>query len=105
MSPDRLDDLRLVVSELVTNSVLHSGKPARDWVDMDVDVRPGRVRVEVVDHGRGFDAEAKRASTHETGRGLTIVQKLADRWGSRHTSTTTVWAELALPEPTKFSSQ
>jgi anti-sigma regulatory factor (Ser/Thr protein kinase) len=105
MSPDRMDDLRLVVSELVTNSVLHSGKPARDWVDMDVDVRPGRVRVEVVDHGRGFDAEARRASTHETGRGLTIVQKLADRWGSRHTSTMTVWAELALPEPTTFSRQ
>jgi anti-sigma regulatory factor (Ser/Thr protein kinase) len=97
MSPDRLDDLRLVVSELVTNSVLHSGTRTRDWVDMDVVVRPGRVRVEVVDHGQGFDPEEEPASTYEAGRGLSIVEELADRWGSRHTSTTTVWAEIALP--------
>ena len=52
----RLDDLRLVVSELVTNSVIHSDSPGPDRVDVKVQVLPDRVHVEVVEPATGEDA-------------------------------------------------
>jgi anti-sigma regulatory factor (Ser/Thr protein kinase) len=94
----RLDDLRLVVSELVTNSVTHADSPGPDRVDVKVQVLPDRVHVEVVDFGRGFVASAKRGPPDEGGRGLAIVQRIADRWGAERDREMTVWAELSLPE-------
>jgi anti-sigma regulatory factor (Ser/Thr protein kinase) len=92
----RLDDLRLVVSELVTNSVIHSDSPGPDRVDVKVQVLPDRVHVEVVDFGRGFVAGVKRGPPDEGGRGLAILQGIADRWGAERYRETMVWAELSL---------
>ena len=94
VSPDQLDDLRLVVSELVTNSVLHAGLTDRDSITLSVAVRPDRVRVEVVDGGRGFAEASERPAS--LGWGLPIVDRLADRWGTERTSETKVWAEFTL---------
>jgi anti-sigma regulatory factor (Ser/Thr protein kinase) len=95
LAQERLDDLRLIVSELVTNCVRHSGLGERDRIQMTVAVSEQRVRVEVTDQGRGFTQPASLRS-EEHGRGLDIVDRLASRWGCGNDSQTTVWAELAV---------
>lgn len=92
---DRLDDLRIMVSELVTNSVVHSGLKGGEPISLLVKVLPERVRVEVADPGRRFPDISKRRRTHH-GRGLMIIDRLADRWGTERGSQTKVWAEIPL---------
>lgn len=67
----------VVVSELVTNSVLHAGTPST--VVVSVDARC--VRIEV--HDADPTLPAMRSPTPETvtGRGLVLVDALTDRWG------------------------
>ena len=92
---DRLNELRLIVSELVTNSFRHSGLGEREWVEMKIETFPRCIRVEVSDHGVGFGPESGRHGS-ENGRGLGIVNHLAARWGHEGGPQTMVWAELAL---------
>jgi anti-sigma regulatory factor (Ser/Thr protein kinase) len=93
---DVLEDLRLLVSELVTNSFRHGGAGQGATATLTVDVDPERIHVDVEDRGRGFvpsvagDAPRDRAS----GWGLTIVDKVADRWGVTGDGSTNVWFEL-----------
>jgi anti-sigma regulatory factor (Ser/Thr protein kinase) len=90
---ERYDDVVLVVSELVSNSVRHarSGKQS-DGIDVKVSVLTGYIRVEVADAGPGFSIDAPRGN----GMGLSIVEKLADRWGmSDGHRKFVVWAELS----------
>jgi anti-sigma regulatory factor (Ser/Thr protein kinase) len=93
---ERMDDLRLIVSELVTNSVSHAGLGGSDRIQMTVEVSRSRLRVEVANRGHGFTTPRARVSSQH-GRGLLIVDRLADRWGSQGGAETTVWAELSLP--------
>ncbi|HEX2069600.1 MAG TPA: ATP-binding protein [Actinomycetota bacterium] len=95
---DRLDDLRIMVSELVTNSVMHSGLKGGEPISLLVKVLPERVRVEVADPGRRFPDIRRRRKHH--GRGLTIVDRLADRWGTERGVQTKVWAEIPLRSTT-----
>jgi anti-sigma regulatory factor (Ser/Thr protein kinase) len=92
---ERLDDLRLMVSELVTNSVVHSGLQGGEPIVLMVKVLPERIRVEVADPGRRFPDISKTRREHH-GRGLMIIDRLADRWGTERSSETKVWAELSL---------
>jgi anti-sigma regulatory factor (Ser/Thr protein kinase) len=87
LDEQRAEDLRLLVSEVVTNAILHGRSPA----PVDVRVRADdEVRVEVVDRGPGFDPGAPRA--HEVGGfGLKFVSQLADRWGLETDGETRVW--------------
>jgi anti-sigma regulatory factor (Ser/Thr protein kinase) len=86
-----VDDLRLLLSELVTNSVQHGGG---DQVTVLIDPNPGgTVRCEVVDDGSGFVPRG-RAGRDVGGWGLDLVEQLADRWGVREGSTH-VWFELS----------
>jgi anti-sigma regulatory factor (Ser/Thr protein kinase) len=95
ISPRRLEDVRLVVSELVTNSVVHAGLTRGDPITVSVHVFPYRVRVEVVDYGTGFPHGPPDPDHH--GWGLPIVERLADRWGTECLTQTKVWAEFSLP--------
>jgi anti-sigma regulatory factor (Ser/Thr protein kinase) len=89
----RYDDVVLVVSELVSNSVRHG---ASEGIDVKVTARSGRIRVEVTDQGPGFSVDDPRGE----GLGLTIVEKLADRWGMKNGRRRfTVWAELSARPP------
>ena len=91
---DALDDIRLLVSELVTNSVRHSGAE-RELVRLMVTSRGGTVRVEVSDGGRGFQPRARTKAQDEVGGwGLHLVDRLADRWGVETGRRTRVWFEL-----------
>jgi anti-sigma regulatory factor (Ser/Thr protein kinase) len=85
----RYDDAALIVSELVTNSVRHSGETA---ISVTVQTLADRVRVEVTDGGPCFDPGEPRGE----GLGLAFVEKLADRWGVENSGPCTVWVELEL---------
>jgi anti-sigma regulatory factor (Ser/Thr protein kinase) len=88
---EQLDVLRLLVSEMVSNSVRHAG----GTVSVDVRLWLGRrsIRLEVEDRGPGF--RLPRAAPRESGGwGLVIVDRLARRWGVRSGPKTTVWLEL-----------
>jgi anti-sigma regulatory factor (Ser/Thr protein kinase) len=85
----RFDDVVLVVSELVSNSVRHGNK---DAIDVKVSSFDGVILVEVTDHGPGFAIDDPRGD----GLGLTIVERLSERWGMKEgQSGFTVWAELS----------
>ena len=89
-----IEDVTLLVSELVTNAVRHQS--ARGRIEMAVQVRGGRVRVEVSDPGDGFaHPEVKEPPPDALGgRGLLIVDRVATRWGIREGRPTRVWFEL-----------
>lgn len=84
----RYEDVLLVVSELVSNSVRHSDS---DGIDLTVRTKDGHIRVEVSDDGPGFTHDTPRGE----GLGLTIIEKLAERWGLVSSDRFTVWAELS----------
>ena len=92
-------DAMLVVSELVTNSVVHSGVAAGDPVQLRANLDARILRLEVGDLGAGTDIvripPPDRLSAG--GFGLAIVDSLGARWGVVHASGTRVWCELALP--------
>ncbi|HEU4355932.1 MAG TPA: ATP-binding protein, partial [Actinomycetota bacterium] len=50
-----LEDLRLMVSEVVTNSIRHAGLAETDQIELRISVDRERVRVEVHDDGPGFE--------------------------------------------------
>jgi anti-sigma regulatory factor (Ser/Thr protein kinase) len=91
------DDAVLMISELVTNAVLH----ARTRLHVSVSIADQTLRVEVSDDDPTLPV-APDPETHSTsGRGLLIVDNLADKWGT-FTSThgKTVWFELQIrPDP------
>ncbi len=90
VDPDQLDVLRLLMSEVVTNSIRH-GRGTR-VVDVRLWLGRGSLRVEVEDRGPGFRPTRARATSG--GWGLLLLDRLADRWGVRSGPGTTVWLEL-----------
>ena len=96
LQPDTVDVIRLLVTELVTNSVRHAEAQA---VDMRVHVTRNFVRLEVTDRGPGFEFEAREEGQDlEGGWGLYLVDRLADRWGiANEGSSSRVWAEIDRP--------
>jgi serine/threonine-protein kinase RsbW len=96
----RMDDARVVVSELVANSLRHAKPLEDDKIAVGWTVRPERLRLSVTDGGSLTSRPAPRrpGELATGGRGLKIVQNLAERWGvEEHDSHMTVWAELPLP--------
>jgi anti-sigma regulatory factor (Ser/Thr protein kinase) len=73
-----LPDIQLMVSELATNAVLHAGSPFDVTVERLNDTA---VRVEVRDFGQGLPRYFNRGANAERGRGLQIIDVLADTWG------------------------
>lgn len=98
LTPERFEDLRLLVSEVVANSVRHAGFIGeRGYVRLKVFASERVVRVEVRDPGPGFDKASSRApgSEETAGRGLFLVEQLADSWGVVSDGDTCVWFVLA----------
>jgi anti-sigma regulatory factor (Ser/Thr protein kinase) len=92
-----LRDAQLLVSELVTNSVRHSGSDEpirlRAWL------RASGLRIEVADGGFGFEpASGSAGQDAESGRGLMILETITDRWGVSRDAKTRVWFELSRSE-------
>lgn len=91
---DKRDALALLVSELVTNAILHVGAS----IQLDVHGRtPGTVRVDVRDPSP-FAPRKRDAGESTSGRGLALLEALADRWGVDVTNRgKSVWFEVDVP--------
>jgi anti-sigma regulatory factor (Ser/Thr protein kinase) len=88
-----LDDITLLVSEVVTNCVVHADLAPGQDIDLRLKRTNEMVRVEVRDEGRGFaDSLLQRAESR--GFGLYLVEQLADRWGVERGRQTCVWFEV-----------
>src|SRR5436309_1418778 len=99
LDEQRLDDLRLLTSELVSNSVRHGGSVPERPIRVRVSVMETAVRVSVVDSGPGFERSSGPARPGvDGGWGLFLVERLADRWGTDGDGSTTVWFELDRPQ-------
>jgi anti-sigma regulatory factor (Ser/Thr protein kinase) len=97
MDEDLMADVRLLVSELVTNSVRHADMPPPGMVSLDVSVDASRIHVEVRDNGPGFEPSPRRDGQSKAGGwGLYLVERLADRWGVMRNTFTRVWFEIDL---------
>jgi anti-sigma regulatory factor (Ser/Thr protein kinase) len=87
------DAAEVMVSELATNAVRH----AHTAFSMTVSLTDSRVRIEVSDGGSGLPSLLSPATTELSGRGLKIVDGLADEWGVEpSTRGKTVWFVLHL---------
>ena len=91
---DLSDDIRLLVSEIVTNSVLHGPSAPAAAVELRVWASDDVVRVAVTDQGAGFEPQERPTGGDRSGWGLMMVDRLADRWGVELGSGTEVWFEM-----------
>ncbi len=82
----------LLVSETVTNAVLHAGTA----LTLRLELRDGVVRVEVGDGSQRLPVRRHFSPDAGTGRGLMLIDALASRWGTSETGDgKVVWFELA----------
>ena len=93
--PEITDAATLIVSELVTNAIVHAATPAElraQWLN-------GVLRLEVLDNAEGSPPDPRIAEPDdENGRGLLLVDALSTAWGVESTDHgKVVWAEVANP--------
>jgi anti-sigma regulatory factor (Ser/Thr protein kinase) len=92
LGPDVLPDVRLLVTELVSNSVKYGGDgPVR----LEVRASAERVRAEIIDQGAGFTHKVRDREDLDTvgGWGLHLTEHLTSRWGT-YEGSTHVWFEI-----------
>jgi len=92
---DLTDTVTLLVSELVTNAVVHAGSD----VEVMVRLTATAARVEVTDASTNGVAPRQATAEEDSGRGLALVGNLARRWGVRAApgGGKTVWFEIERP--------
>jgi anti-sigma regulatory factor (Ser/Thr protein kinase) len=91
------DDVKLMVNELVTNSVKHASVAPGAPIRVHIEIEGDALRGEVSDQGVGFRIRPMaRERTGESGYGLRLVQEMADRWGLNVRDGTCVWFEIDL---------
>jgi anti-sigma regulatory factor (Ser/Thr protein kinase) len=91
LSATDLEDVKLMVSELVTNGIVHGGCGDEGPVILDLCVN-GNIRCRVLDQGPGFAARVR--DDVPGGWGLRLVEQLSDRWGMECSpQRTEVWFE------------
>ena len=96
-APQCRDDADLLVTEVVSNAVLHGPGAA---IEVCFWVRPGTLDVLVVDGGGGFVPPPPTAGTRARGgRGLPLLDALALHWGSSVDAPGAVWFQLATLAP------
>lgn len=89
---DLVDPAVLLVSEIVTNALLHAGTD----IDLTARVDDAGVRIEVRDGSLHLPSRRRYAATAGTGRGLLMLESLVDDWGvTRHRDGKTVWFRVS----------
>jgi serine/threonine-protein kinase RsbW len=96
LDDDLMERSTLVITEVVTNSVVHAGLTASQPIDLNIVLLPDMLRVEVTDQGEGFEPPTGRPdpSQRSGGWGLWLVDQLTDRWGVDFSHSTRVWCEF-----------
>lgn len=82
---DAMADLKLALTEAVSNSVRHAyGSKGDGQVDITYELRPDRLGIEVVDDGHGFDPDEAPSidgeELSEGGLGIAIIRTIADEF-------------------------
>lgn len=91
---DLLETVELLVSELVTNAVIH----ARSDVEVSVQLLADRVRIEVADESPEGIRRREPAPEATSGRGISIVESMSLAWGvTARRAGKAVWFEVARP--------
>ncbi|MFE7208972.1 ATP-binding protein [Streptomyces sp. NPDC057611] len=97
--PDEVTETAmLLLSELMTNAYRHAKAPGREIRARCVLSEEGRLRISVTDANDTLPAPREASLEDESGRGLTLVETLADDWGAEHREAgigKSVWFELA----------
>lgn len=90
-----LDTVNLLVSELVTNSIVHADSAA----DIAVLLKPDSLRIEVTDHGELMPVVEDADDNATSGRGMALVESLSSSWGVvPGPDEKTVWFEVPRPD-------
>lgn len=105
IDPEQLALLHLLISELVTNSVIHGRAGRDDQIVMQITVHAQLVHGAVSDSGPGFNASDPPQPRENGGLGLLIIDRSTRRWGTSNDGRR-VWFELnrydhdGQPQPT-----
>lgn len=91
-----LATLTLLVSEIVTNAVIHPDLETAGGIRLAARIAAGVIRVEVTDEGNGFTPQARDPERADRGYGLYLLDKQASAWGVERHSGNTVWFELSV---------
>lgn len=92
LSADCTDDVSMVVSELVTNAIRHTGGTA---FHLSASVQDRVVRVAVSDCSKELPMRMVDSDEHEGGRGIAVVEALSKEWGATLLPLgKTVWATI-----------
>jgi anti-sigma regulatory factor (Ser/Thr protein kinase) len=94
---DRADEIELVTDELITNALMHTEGAAV----LTLRSFPGpdrRLRTEVEDSSSALPRRREAGASGVSGRGLLLVDRLADVWGvEARGGGKVVWCEFAVP--------
>jgi anti-sigma regulatory factor (Ser/Thr protein kinase) len=89
-----LQSLILLVSEVVSNAVRHSGGRPEAPIELVASFDEEKIRVSVTDAGNGFVPRPRDPASTSDGYGLYLLEKVAARWGVESEGDTKVWFEL-----------
>lgn len=96
VGPETKATVLLLVSELVTNAVIHPDSDPSAKIRLNTTRSDQCLRVEVIDQGNGFKPEPRDSSKLEGGYGLYLLDQQAASWGVQQHDGNKVWFELAL---------
>jgi anti-sigma regulatory factor (Ser/Thr protein kinase) len=95
LSPSALATITLLVSEIVTNAVVHPKLEPPGTIGFHARTGEAVIRVEVSDPGAGFTPKPRDPARLEGGYGLYLLEKESARWGVKSAPQTVVWFEVA----------
>lgn len=97
LDPGERESVSLIISELVTNALLHSGAAMTTSIRITARMIGDILRLSVTDDGTRADAVRQHEPAGvDGGFGLLLVERLTARWGVECDGATTVWCELAV---------
>ncbi|KND32135.1 ATP-binding protein [Streptomyces acidiscabies] len=89
-----VDTATLLISELVTNAIRYGTED----ITFSLSHKAGEITIEVIDGSSEFPQVRQPAADKESGRGMFLVEAMADRWGTSEDGTRT-WCTIAVPQP------
>ncbi len=95
----RRHTLVLLVSEVVSNAVLHSTAPYDAEIEITAAIGEETIRVTVTDAGEGFVPSERDPAREDGGYGLYLLERAASDWGVEVGPTTSVWFDLPIDAP------